>query len=129
MAVTLTVRLDPELESALELHCAERGVTKSLVVQEVLAAYLALSGAQRSARRAAAPAQATEPSANYRAFEALGLIGCVEDVGPADKAGVRAAIRRSFETKRAARETRAAQALAARPATLPKTGPKRRAAR
>ena len=36
--MTLTVRLKPELESALELHCAERGVTKSLMVQEVLAA-------------------------------------------------------------------------------------------
>lgn len=39
--MTLTVRLKPDVESALELHCAERGVTKSLVVQEVLAEYLA----------------------------------------------------------------------------------------
>lgn len=123
--MTLTVRLQPELESALELHCAERGVTKSLVVQEVLAEYLARPGARRSARRAAAPAQPAEPSANYRAFEALGLIGCVEGVGPADKAGVRAAIRSRFEAKRAVREARAAEALAARPAA----GPKRRAAR
>ncbi len=123
--MTLTVRLDPELETALKLHCAERGVTKSLVVQEVLAEYLARPGTQRGARRAAAPAQAAEPSANYRAFEALGLIGCVEGVGPADKAGVRAAIRRSFEAKKATREARAAQALAARPAS----GIKRRAAR
>lgn len=121
MTVTLTVRLQPELESALELHCAERGVTKSLVVQEVLAEYLARPGA----RGGAVPAQPTEPSANYRAFEALGLIGCVEGVGPADKAGVRAAIRNRLEAKRAVREARAAEALASRPAA----SPKRRAAR
>jgi Holliday junction resolvasome RuvABC endonuclease subunit len=123
--MTLTVRLQPDLASALELHCAERGVTKSLVVQQVLAEYLARPGAQSGARRAAAPAKAAEPSANYRAFEALGLIGCVEGVGPADKAGVRAAIRRNFEAKRAAREARAAQAPTAGPAS----GAKRRAAR
>ncbi len=123
--MTLTVRLVPELETALALHCAERGVTKSLVVQEVLAEYLARPGAQRRARPAAAPAQAAEPSANYRAFEALGLIGCVEGVGPADKAGVRAAIRRNFEAKKATREARAAQA----PVTRPASGIKRRAAR
>ncbi len=123
--MTLTVRLQPELESALELHCAERGVTKSLVVQEVLAEYLARPDARRSTRRAAAPAQPAEPSANYRAFEALGLIGCVEGVGPADKAGVRAAIRSRFEAKRAVREAHAAQAQTIKPAA----GPKRRAAR
>ncbi len=122
--MTLTVRLQPDLESALELHCAEHGVTKSLVVQEVLAEYLARPGARRS-RRAATPAQPAEPSANYRAFEALGLIGCVAGVGPADKAGVRAAIRSRFEAKRAVREARAADALATKPAA----GPKRRAAR
>ena len=38
--MTLTVRLDTALESALERYCAERGVTKSLVVQESLATYL-----------------------------------------------------------------------------------------
>ena len=102
--MTLTVRLQPELESALELHCAERGVTKSLVVQEVLAEYLARPGVRRGARRAAPPAQPAEPSANYRAFEALGLIGCVEGVGPADKARVREV----FAEKMAARKLRRA---------------------
>ncbi len=120
LTVTLTVRLDPELETALELHCAERGVTKSLVVQELLAQYLARPGTQRGARRGAAPAQAAEPSANFRAFEALGLIGCVEGVGPADKAGVRATIRRSLEAKKATREARATQALAVKPASRTK---------
>jgi len=123
--MTLTVRLQPDLESALELHCAERGVTKSLVVQQVLAEYLAQPGTKRAARGAAAPAQAAEPSANYRAFEALGLIGCVAGVGPADKAGVRAAFRRRFEAKEALREARAAQA----PATAAASAAKRRATR
>ncbi len=122
--MTLTVRLQPALESALELHCAERGVTKSLVVQQVLAEYLVRPEAKRSPR-AAAPAQPAEPSANYRAFEALGLIGCVEGVGPADKAGVRAAIRSRFEAKRAVREARTTEALATKPAA----GPKRHVAR
>jgi hypothetical protein len=100
--VTLTVRLQPELESALELHCAERGVTKSLVVQEVLAEYLARPGARRS-RRAGAPAQPAEPSANYRAFEALGLIGAGDLGGrSADKARVREVIAQRM----AARATR-----------------------
>ena len=93
MTVTLTVRLRPELESALELHCAERGVTKSLVVQEVLAEYLARPGARRGARGGAAPALPAEPSANYRAFEALGLIGAGNLGGrSADKARVREVI-------------------------------------
>ena len=38
--MTLTVRLDAAVESALERYCTERGVTKSLVVQECLAGYL-----------------------------------------------------------------------------------------
>jgi hypothetical protein len=45
-ALTLTVRLDSAIESALERHCAERGMTKSAVVQESIAAYLWGGGAQ-----------------------------------------------------------------------------------
>jgi hypothetical protein len=105
VAVTLTVRLQPELESALELHCAERGVTKSLVVQEVLAEYLARPGVRRGARRAAAPAQQAEPSANYRAFEALGLIGAGDLGGrSADKARVREVIAQRMAARSAARK-------------------------
>ncbi|MGL6108515.1 MAG: hypothetical protein ACRC2B_00295 [Rubrivivax sp.] len=90
--MTLTVRLQPDLESALELHCAERGVTKSLVVQEVLAEYLARPNVRRARRPAATP-QAAEPSANYRAFEAAGLIGAGTLGGrSADKARVREVI-------------------------------------
>src|SRR5574340_990589 len=77
--MTLTVRLKPELEAALELHCAERGVTKSLVVQEVLAEYLARPQTRRSGARArAGVAVPAEPSANYKAFERLGLIGAAD---------------------------------------------------
>ncbi len=97
--MTLTVRLKPDIETALELHCAERGVSKSLVVQEVLAEYLARPPGRKTSRAAAAVAPA-EPSAAYRAFEALGLIGAVSGVGPADKAGVRAAFDRWAEAKR-----------------------------
>ena len=102
--MTLTVRLQPELESALALHCAERGVTKSLVVQQVLAEYLARPGAQRS-RRNAAPAQPAEPSANYRAFEAAGLIGAGDLGGrSADKARVREVIAQRMAARSATRK-------------------------
>ena len=101
--MTLTVRLRPELESALELHCAERGVTKSLVVQEVLADYLARPAKRRSRVGQAAPAPA-ELSDNYRAFEALGLIGCADLGGrPADKARVREVITERMAARKARR--------------------------
>lgn len=103
--MTLTVRLQPALESALELHCAERGVSKSLVVQEVLAEYLARpQQQQRRARSATATATATEPSANYRAFEALGLIGAGDLGGhSADKARVREVIGARLAARKASR--------------------------
>ena len=72
--MTLTVRLDPALESALDRHCADRGVSKSLVVQESLAVYL-LAGQQPAAQ---ARTQAQAPSANYSAFANAGLLGAVE---------------------------------------------------
>ena len=121
--MTLTVCLKPDIESALELHCAERGVTKSLVVQEVLAEYLARPPGRKGSRAVAAQV-AAEPSDNYRAFAALGLIGRVSGVGPADKAGVRDAIRRRFEQQRVARE-----AAQAREAQVTAHAPKRRAVR
>lgn len=121
--MTLTVRLKPDLETALALHCAERGVSKSLVVQEVLAQYLAAPPG-RKRQRAPAPDLPAQPSAAYLAFQRAGLIGCVSGVGPADKAGVRAAIRRRFEEKRAARDAAESRAQPAAP-----PAPKRRAAR
>lgn len=39
--MTLTVKLDPELEQTLARRSAERGVPKSTVVKEALAEYLA----------------------------------------------------------------------------------------
>ncbi|ODU10844.1 MAG: hypothetical protein ABS84_02435 [Rubrivivax sp. SCN 71-131] len=84
--MTLTVRLDAALDAALQRHCEHRGVTKSLVVQESLAAYLL--EAAPAAPEAAARREPT-PSANHRAFAAAGLIGVVADGGGADKAALR----------------------------------------
>ncbi len=120
--MTLTVRLKPDIESALALHCAERGVTKSLVVQEVLADYLARPVAGRRASAPNGPARAIEPSANHRAFEALGLIGTgkLGEVS-ADKARVREVIAqrlaaRSVASLAARSSTSAAKTTTARTA-------------
>ena len=84
--MTLTVRLDAALEAALERHCAEQGLTKSVVVQQSLAGYLIESRASAPAASAAAG----RTSANYRAFADAGLIGTGELGGrSADKAAVR----------------------------------------
>ncbi len=92
--MTLTVRLDSATESALERYCAEHGVTKSLAVQESLAAYL----------WRAQPASASGKSAASPVFEALrraGLIGAGELGGVvADKKAVRdRAVQRLRRTK------------------------------
>ncbi len=110
--MTLTVRLDRTLESALERYCAEQGVTKTLVAQEALAAYLV-------GQRAGAtplPASASEPavSRNYAAFARAGVLGAVElaPAGPArsaDKAAVRARL--------------AARAAGSAPVAAPEAGP------
>jgi hypothetical protein len=69
--MTLTVRLDTATESALERYCTERGVTKSLVVQESLAVYLLDKASVPAAKGA-------KVSANYKAFADAGFIGAVE---------------------------------------------------
>jgi predicted transcriptional regulator len=93
--MTLTVRLKPDIESALELHCAKRGVTKSLLVQEVLAEYLARPEVRR---------EPATRSAAYRAFEAAGFIGAGRSDGrPADKTRVREVIAQRMATKKAGR--------------------------
>lgn len=82
--MTLTVRLDPALAAALERHCAERGATKSLVVQESLAAYLLANRSSSAgvARAGASPASATPPtSARYRALVDAGLLGALAGDG------------------------------------------------
>lgn len=87
--MTLTVRLGDALESALERHCAERGVTRSAVVQESLSAYL--MGQARS-RQPGARARSASPA--FDAFRRAGLVGAGELAGvSADKAAVRAAVR------------------------------------
>ncbi len=84
--MTLTVRLDGPLDAALTRYCKEAGVSKSLVVQESLAAYL-LNATQGPAGAAAA---AKPSSDNHRAFADAGLIGAVAGGQGADKAAVRA---------------------------------------
>ena len=81
--MTLTVRLDGPLDSALTRYCKETGVSKSLVVQESLAAYLLKAG--QTNPTAVAPSS----SANHRAFADAGLIGAVSGGQGADKAAVR----------------------------------------
>ena len=102
--MTLTVRLRPDIESALNQHCAERGVTKSLMVQEMLATYLVkpepAPGVRGKASKAAPPV-----SANYRAFEAVGLIGACDLGGrSADKARVREVMAARFAAQKARRK-------------------------
>lgn len=99
--MTLTVRLDSALESALVRYCEDNGVTKSLVVQESLARYLL--AAPPSPGKPGSAVVANEPSANYRAFAEAGLIGSVALGRSADKAGVRARIAESFAQRKARR--------------------------
>ncbi|MES2228006.1 MAG: hypothetical protein V4540_09565 [Pseudomonadota bacterium] len=88
--MTLTVRLDAATQSALDRCCAERGVTKSLVVQESLALYL-LADRMGEVGASAEASSKAPASANYRAFADAGFIGAGElGGGSADKAAVRA---------------------------------------
>ena len=73
--MTLTVRLTDPLESALALYCAERGVTKSLVVQESLARYLVEARAESGPVPTHKRGRAIEPGAVWQAFTAAGFIG------------------------------------------------------
>ncbi len=100
--MTLTVRLPAATEAALDRYCLERGVTKSLVVQESLAVYLV----ERQAAPAAGGGEAgrspaPKVSANYKAFADAGLIGCIAIGQVADKAGVRARMAERFAQRKA----------------------------
>jgi hypothetical protein len=96
--MTLTVRLDSAIESALERHCAKRGVTKSAVVQQSLAAYLlgvAASGKTTGSDRAASPV--------FEAFRQAGFVGAGERGGrSAYKKAVRARTMRRIRRSAAA---------------------------
>ncbi len=96
--MTLTVRLDDKLASALARHCHLRGTTKSAVVHEALVQHLM----QTQAAQAPASAIGGTESAHHLAFVEAGLLGAVaiETTAPkghiaqagADKAAVRARI-------------------------------------
>ncbi|MBS0449062.1 MAG: hypothetical protein JSR59_24325 [Proteobacteria bacterium] len=84
----MTVRLDVALASALERYCVDRGVTKSLVVQESLAVYLSNPAA---AGRDVPGRQPAAVSPLFKTFEAAGLVGTGLGGGTsADKSAVRA---------------------------------------
>lgn len=95
--MTLTVRLDPTLEGALERHCADTGASKSDVVHESLSAYL-LNGASSSLPVAGHGKPVT--SAGFQAFAEAGLVGSIAlapaggtgTASSADKAAVRAQV-------------------------------------
>lgn len=90
--MTLTVRLTPSLEEALDAHCARTGETKSHVVQECLAEYLL---------RQATPHVGEPVSENFAAFRRAGLVGSVEGSGrSATKEAVRAHVRARQDRKR-----------------------------
>jgi predicted transcriptional regulator len=97
--MTLTVRLDPTLATALDRYCADTGTTKSHVVQESVAAYLI------SARQSPSPRGAHEaalPSPAFQAFADAGLVGAVDlgSAGNADKAAVRARVAARAQARR-----------------------------
>ena len=97
--MTLTVRLDPTLATALDGYCATTGTTKSHVVQESVAAYLI--GAALSAAPSGEQVN-TPPSPAYQAFSAAGLLAAVDlpMANGADKAAVRAQVRARAQTRR-----------------------------
>ena len=84
--MTLTVRLPQSLEQALDEYSASNGLTKSHIVQEALADYLARTGKQKKL------ASGGGISANYAAFKRLGLIGCVS--GMAGESATKEAVRK-----------------------------------
>ena len=91
--MTLTVRLDATLQAALDRHCAQRGVTKTLVVQESLVAYLVMAQPPAGSPADARADAARPVSAAFRAFADAGLIGAVAlGDAPADKTAVRARV-------------------------------------
>lgn len=97
--MTLTVRLDPTLATALDRYCADTGTSKSHVVQESLAAYLI--GASRPEAKDGAK-DAGLPSPAFQAFAEAGLVGGVDLGlrGSADKAAVRARVTARAQTRR-----------------------------
>ena len=98
--MTLTVRLDPTLATALDRYCTDTGTSKSHVVQESLAAYLI--GVSRP-DTTVGEKDAGLPSPAFQAFADAGLVGTVDLAlpGSADKAAVRARVAARGASRRA----------------------------
>lgn len=97
--MTLTVRLDPTLATALDRYCADTGTSKSHVVQESLAAYL-IGASQPAVTRDAKDGGLPSPA--FQAFADAGLVGAVDLAltGSADKAAVRARVMGRAQNRR-----------------------------
>jgi hypothetical protein len=81
--MTLTVRLDPEIESRLEAVCRRRGTTKSAVVSRLVREYVAREPVESA----------------YEVAKRLGVIGCVSG-GPRDlAANAKKYVRRAIRAK------------------------------
>jgi metal-responsive CopG/Arc/MetJ family transcriptional regulator len=81
--MTLTVRLDPELERRLESVCKRRRTTKSAVVADLVREFVAREPEESS----------------YEVAARLGVIGCV-DGGPTDlAANAKKYVRRAIRAK------------------------------
>jgi hypothetical protein len=82
--MTLTVRLDPELERRLEAVCERRRTTKSAVVTNLVREFVAREPAESS----------------YEVAERLGVIGCdLSRPGVAVAANAKALVRRAIRAK------------------------------
>ena len=81
--MTLTVRLDPELERRLDSACKRRRTTKSAVVTSLVQEFVA-----------------REPAASsYEIAARLGIIGC-DETGPVDAAAnAKKYLRRAIRAK------------------------------
>jgi metal-responsive CopG/Arc/MetJ family transcriptional regulator len=81
--MTLTVRLDPDLERRLESVCKRRRTTKSAVVADLVREFVAREPEESS----------------YEVAARLGVIGCVEG-GPTDlAANAKKYVRRAIRAK------------------------------
>jgi hypothetical protein len=103
-AVTTSVRLLPEVEESLASYCAQAGVSKSHVLQEALAEYLAKP--ERRVQRAGGRSAQAVGSPVFQSFQVAALIGRgktspgAHAPGSADKATVRAVARARLQAVR-----------------------------
>ena len=109
--MTLTVRLDETLDTALTRYCTDTGISKSLAVQESLALYLVSKNLPTA--QSATPSKAA-PSANFNAFVAAGLVGTINNAGAGPQGATKAVVRARVAARVAARVSARVSASKAR---------------